>query len=71
MTDAIGKLHQQADKRNKANAKNPLTRTGGDRRMTEEMVNTASLARAQGLQRVIPREIGVIPLAQLVRRPGK
>lgn len=60
----------QADKRNKLAAKNPMLKTGGDNRMTEEMINTASLARAQGAQRVIPRDIKTLPLAELIKRPS-
>jgi hypothetical protein len=59
---------QQTDKRNKAAAINPL-KTGGDGRRTEEVINTAALARAQGAQRVIPRDLGTLPLAELIKRP--
>lgn len=69
MSCALNKLHQQTDKRNKAKAKNPILKTGGDGRMTEEAVNTAAIARAKGAQRVIPRDIATLPLAELIKRP--
>jgi hypothetical protein len=65
----LAKQRQQADAANKAAAKNPMLKTGGDGRMTEEMVNTAALARAKGAQRVIPREMTTLPLAELIKRP--
>lgn len=67
MTYMAKKQRQQADAANKAAAKNPMLRTGGDKRMTEEMVNTAALARAKGAQRVLARDLKPMPLAQLIK----
>lgn len=67
----IDQQRKQVDAANKAAAANPMLRTGGDKRMTQEMINTAALARAQGAQRVIPRELKTLPLAELIKRPDK
>lgn len=65
----VDQQRAQIDAATKAAAKNPMLRTGGDKRMTEEMVNTAAMARMKGAQRVIPRDMKTMPLAALIKMP--
>ena len=55
------------DKFNKTYANNPMLATGGDNRMTAEAINTGAIARMQGSQRKLPRNMKTVPLAQLMK----
>lgn len=61
------KMRALVDKLNKTYAKTPLLATGGDGRMTAEAVNTGAIARSQGRQRQLPREVATLPLRELAR----
>ena len=63
----LANVRALVDKFNKTYAKAPLLATGGDGRMTSEAMNTGAIARAQGMQRQIPRNIGPVPLHELVK----
>lgn len=63
----LDKLRSLIDKSNKTSAKLPPSVTGGDNRMTSEAMNTGAIARGHGLQRAIPREVGHVPLRELVK----
>ena len=64
----LSKLRSLIDATNKTQAKLPHSVTGGDGRMTSEAMNTNAIARGHGQQRRIPREVGHVPLRELVKR---
>ena len=63
----LDKTRSLVDKFNKTYAKAPMLVTGGDARSTLEAMNTGAIARGHGQQRAIPRDIGHVPLRELVK----
>lgn len=63
----LTELRALIDKTNKNNAKVAPINTGGDGRMTTEAANTAAIARGHGQQKAIPKDIGHMPLRELVK----